>query len=192
MLNIFLSRAVEPNGQVFPRERQSEIERCQSEKSRREKFSVWVLLQHAIEQTLGMRMDEIVFWRNSSGKWCCDRCEFSLAHSDGVVCVAISDKPVGVDIENVGAFRRKFCGDKLAAFYRRCASDKISVPPDPNEVLSLWARKEATFKMRGGVSVFACEPDKSAQTLFKSFFGEEWCISFCGAETSVEFFVAEL
>lgn len=119
--------------------RQQEIENCSNFKVKQEKFYIWKLLEKAFKDSMGLDIRDIQFQKLDSGKWVCDRCHFSLSHSHGIVCVAISDSFVGVDIEYIDGRRhpltlvdKTLCGDE------KCRNE--------NDFFELWTIKEAYFK----------------------------------------------
>lgn len=133
-------------GKLYPNERQAEIELVTNERLKREKYFVWRLLEYALKDKYGKNISELEFTKNNGGWWSTPFCEFSLSHTDGAVAVAVSDKPVGVDLEIVKA--RK--SDKTAK--RIMSADEyaeyVSLTSDEREVffLEVWTRKEAVFK----------------------------------------------
>lgn len=79
---------------------------------------------------------------------------FSLSHCREAVCCAISDRPVGIDIENTG---RKV-GDGIVRYSmneeeQRLIEEAGSLPDGSNEsdraFLRLWTQKEAVAKLLG-------------------------------------------
>ena len=77
-----------------------------------------------------------------NGKWVADNCYLSLSHTDGYVAAAVSDLPVGIDIERTnrklakGLYERIVCGNEKALY----------TAPDNTQLLQLWTAKEAVFK----------------------------------------------
>ena len=121
--------------------RQKEIESCSNFKVKQEKFYIWKLLEIALKQSLGIDIKEVEFRKLDNGKWVCDKCQFSLSHSHGIVCVAISDAYIGVDLEYMDSKRnplklldKTLCGDE------KCETE--------NEFFVLWTIKEAAFKYK--------------------------------------------
>ena len=138
----------EPITKVFPPERQAQIDSVKNENLRRQRYFVWKLLEHGIKQSLGLDFQEINFSLDKSGKWSCDKCFFSLSHTENAVAVAISSKPVGVDIE---------CCDRIIS---EKVSKKILIPSELDEfaripkieqsqyLLQKWTAKECLFKVQ--------------------------------------------
>lgn len=77
-----------------------------------------------------------------NGKWVADNCYLSLSHTDGYVAAAVSDLPVGVDIERTNRKLAKGLYDRIA-----CGKEKaLYAAPDNTQLLQLWTAKEAVFK----------------------------------------------
>lgn len=122
---------------IYPAERQNYINDSNNIKVRQQRLFVWKLLEYVIEQDMGLDMSKLKFDR-VGGRWICDEFEFSLSHTGNIVAVAISDKPIGVDIEFVG--NEKFERLKSSSF---CCEEEIKTG---NDNAMLWTAKEAIFK----------------------------------------------
>lgn len=103
----------------------------------------WIALTRAIAEyaeTNGCTMPLPRLLPN--GKWVADNCYLSLSHTDGYVAAAVSDLPVGIDIERTnrklakGLYERIVCGNEKALY----------TAPDNTQLLQLWTAKEAVFK----------------------------------------------
>ena len=103
----------------------------------------WIALTRAIAEyaeTNGCTMPLPRLLPN--GKWVADNCYLSLSHTDGYVAAAVSDLPVGIDIERTdrklptGLIARIACGNEKALY----------TAPDNTQLLQLWTAKEAVFK----------------------------------------------
>ena len=103
----------------------------------------WIALTRAIAEyaeTNGCTMPLPRLLPN--GKWVADNCYLSLSHTDAYVAAAVSDLPVGVDIERTnrklakGLYERIVCGNEKALY----------TAPDNTQLLQLWTAKEAVFK----------------------------------------------
>lgn len=134
---------------VFPSLRDEEISACTSEKVQKEKYCVWKLLEYALFHSFGKRIEDVSFTKSENGKWSCDFCHFSLSHSGGAIAVAVSDSPVGVDIErlaavkNEGRIAEKILTDAEMEEYRRLA---LSPKRASEFLLEAWTQKESLFK----------------------------------------------
>lgn len=141
--------------------RLKEIEKIKNERVRREKYYVWRLLEYALSDALGFDLSSLAIEKNENGKWVCPsgECYFSISHSRGALCVAVSDISVGVDVEEIRspssdilAFARKILNSReLSEFSLLEEEEKISF------LISKWTQKEAVFKMIGGKTFSACD-----------------------------------
>lgn len=141
--------------------RLKEIEKIKNERVRREKYYVWRLLEYALSDALGFDLSSLAIEKNENGKWVCPsgECYFSISHSRGALCVAVSDISVGVDVEelrapssDILAFARKILSSReLSEFSLLEEEEKISF------LISKWTQKEAVFKMIGGKTFSACD-----------------------------------
>lgn len=103
----------------------------------------WIALTRAIAEFVQVvGCDEPLPSLLQSGKWVAANCYLSLSHTDGYVAAAVSDLPVGVDIERTnrrlakGLYERIVCGNEKALY----------TAPDNTQLLQLWTAKEAVFK----------------------------------------------
>ena len=157
-----------PIGHVQCALRQAYIERGKSEVARREKYYVWKLLEHALRQSLGVDIDAISFSLEPCGKWRAEGCEFSLSHGDGVVAVAVSRAPVGVDVQRVTSprhadFARRVLNDTEFAHYAGLLEqERLSY------LIGAWAAKEALFKMRGEASFVPSKLEEASDGITKT------------------------
>ena len=74
----------------------------------RQRYLVWHLLEFAARHSLGLDPAALVFSHSPEGRWSCPDFEFSLSHTADAVAVAVSRTPVGVDVESLPLFRRRF------------------------------------------------------------------------------------
>ena len=133
---------------VLPLARREEIAGCSNESVKRQKYAVWKLFEYGLKRTFGYAIDNLELTRGASGKWQCNACEFSLSHSGNVVAVALSRKPVGVDIEGVyavkAALAKKILTEEEHVAYSALTENR-------EEYLSRkWTEKESLFKRSGG------------------------------------------
>ena len=127
--------------------RQNQIDDCLSYKVKEEKFFVWKLLEYAVNLVLGEPISNFDITLDKTGKWLSNGFEFSLSHSKGVVAVAISPNPVGVDIElieapKVNVFEKVLNDKQLKEFNLLPESEKIEY------FITKWANKESVFKSK--------------------------------------------
>ena len=68
---------------------------------------------------------------------------FSLSHADGLCAAAISDRPIGLDVERIRPLRP-------ALLPRFCTPDEISLcEGDPELAVKIWTAREARAKENG-------------------------------------------
>ncbi len=152
LLSVYLTetRDEEVIEKLYPSLRDREIKTARvTVKS--QKYAAWRALEQGLLHALGLSMRELKFKRDRFGKWTCDRCFFSIAHTKGFVAVAVSDAPVGVDLENLPDFVARH-GERLPSLL--ASSDRLSdteraLASEPSGFLYLWTRTEALFKCRG-------------------------------------------
>lgn len=132
----------------YPAERQAEIDLCASQKVKNEKFSAWKLLSYAVRDIYNKNLNDFVFTKLQTGKWCADKFFFSLSHTKNLVCVAVSDKAIGVDAENLSDFEKKV-KEKKDDFWKKIATKKEyeSIKnPSIGRLTALWTKKESIYK----------------------------------------------
>ena len=138
-LYVYIAKMPFPHdGSILPA-RQEEINQCSNLQVREEKFYSWKLLEMAIKEKLGLDPRKVKFTRRDNGKWTCDKCHFSISHSHDIILVAISNKPVGVDIECLLDNR-----DYLSLKEKTLRKDEPC--DDAMTFLRYWTKKEAYFK----------------------------------------------
>lgn len=128
--------------------RQEELDGITNVGLKREKYYVWRLLGYALNRSLGLRIEDLIFTRSESGRYMTDKAEFSLSHSGGALAVAISRAPIGVDIEKKGTPMRKRMAERIMTPSERLRYDALSESEKEGYLLKLWTVKEALFKKR--------------------------------------------
>ena len=91
--------------------------------------------------------EELILSINENGKPTLDFCFFNIAHSGDFAVCAVSDFPVGVDIEQIGRFKKR---EKYLLFTPR-ESEYVNERDCDNRFYTLWTRKEAYIKAKGGI-----------------------------------------
>ncbi len=140
-----------PDTAVYPPRRDAEIRNCGHDGLRAAKHAAWQLLAFAGRKSLGLDTDRLTFRKTRSGRWTCDEMFFSLSHTDSVAAVAVSNAPVGVDLEETDRLSRRFTGDSVQELYDRFLTDgeKQLYQPTDEGFLTCWTRKEALYKRTG-------------------------------------------
>ena len=124
------------------KERNDEINHCNNYQTKKEKYFVWKLLLQAIDDMFGKTAN---FVRQSTGKWTCDLCCFSLSHGNDVVAVAVSDLPVGVDVQQVTLPSAKVL-KKVLSNSEITLLNALDDSQKPLYFTQKWAEKESLFK----------------------------------------------
>ena len=145
---------------LYPPERQAEIDRCKNDRTRREKYLVWKLLECAVSERFNLDFANLKFTKSENGQWSCPEFCFSLAHTDGAVCVAVSSSPVGVDIEKVAPVKEGLYSRVLTDSEREELS-RLHEGERALFFLEAWVKKESLFKRDGG----ECLAPRSRDTL---------------------------
>lgn len=102
--------------------------------------SAWNLLYKTLREN-GLQIGEVVFTESGKPHFKNSFILFSLSHSHDICAIAISDAPVGVDVEIVKSsynpylIERSLCENEKAVF--------------DGDFTRLWSRKEAVAKMTG-------------------------------------------
>ena len=156
ILDVYLADAREehPPFTVWPPERAAEIAACSHERVRRDKTLDWQLLFFGLQKSLSLTPETLHFKKRKTGGWTCDEAFFSLSHAGDFVVAAVSNRPVGVDVEFIEPFKARFADRPkdwtslrrkvyTSAELRACEDDSLS------DFLTKWTRKEAIFKQTG-------------------------------------------
>lgn len=166
---------------LHPESRYNEILRCKSLKTQTEKYQVWKLLEFAVKNYTSLEFANLQFTKTDNNKWVCPQLYFSLSHSDGIVCVAISDEPIGVDAESVRTVRReldtRILTDRERSSMKDAAADEYE-----RYLLEAWVKKESIFKMGDGTALMPnrIEADEHPTALKRvTLAAREYLISVC-------------
>ena len=131
--------------QILPLERQKRIHNMKQEKSRKQSMGVGLLLQKVL--ALYHMQDSQVFV-GERGKPKIEGLEFNLSHSGNMVVCAVSEKPVGCDVEELRKAPKgvvaRYYSDVEQAYLSRFSADEYD-----REFFRLWTMKESYVKMTG-------------------------------------------
>ena len=131
--------------QKLPMERQQKIYNSKQEKSRRQSMGVGLLLQKVLAL---YHMEDSQVFAGERGKPMVDGLEFSLSHSGDLVICAVSDKPIGCDVEEI----RK-APERVAERYFSCREQEYLSRFFGEEYdrafFRLWTMRESYVKMTG-------------------------------------------
>lgn len=135
---------------IYPSIRAKEIDSVSNRTVKAQKIAVWNLLELAIKTFYNLDMKDLTFTKNSFGKWQTDGFYFSLSHTKNLVCVAISDLPVGVDVENFSEFIKKIKNEE-DLFNKITAKEEKELYKSPSisRLSAIWTQKESIYKKSG-------------------------------------------
>ncbi len=134
-------------GKLQTKLRQKEIDSVNNEKVKKEKYYAWKLLEYAIYQSFGKKINEVNFKKETFGKWTCDECEFSLSHSNGAVSVVVSKTAVGIDIEKIEPTKVDI-SSKILSKSELLEYEKLNDEDKLQYIIFAWTKKESLFKSK--------------------------------------------
>ena len=173
---------------LYPKQRDKEVRSVKNDEVRKHKYFAWKLLEYALKHTFGYEIDNLELTKTPSGKWICSNCELSISHSGKLVAVALSRKPVGVDIQiekNIASSTfecRMFTQKEQEHLAEICCDSTRS-----NELLKLWAKKESIFKTLNSDKYIPAEietSDHDAYVESVDFEGVTYHLAVAGADIS--------
>ena len=132
---------------LLPQEKQRSIAKIKHAPTRRQATLAWALLLFAL---LSHAPDEplppLGFTETGKPFFAGGKRHFNLSHTDTLVCLALDDRPVGVDAQTLttpsdGVAKRVLSSAELALFDK--AADKAAL------FTTLWTQKEAYVKQTG-------------------------------------------
>ena len=137
---------------------------------------------------LGVESSELEFGFNENGKPYLKShpdFHFNISHSKEKLAVAISDTPIGIDIEKLREpdFRvaKRFFTEREIGY----------VGNNPNRFFEIWTKKEAYLKFKGtGLKFPLSDFDVTKNTKIITFEKEGFLISLCSEES--DFIIIEL
>lgn len=133
-------------GEVLPKERQTQINCTNNQNLKRQRYYVWKLLEYALNRSFGYKIADLNFSKNDNGKWSCKECYFSLSHTDTAVCVAVSRKPIGVDIERLAEPKSDSFAKKILTANEYQEYFMLTGEEQKEYVIKKWCEKESIFK----------------------------------------------
>lgn len=152
---------------VYPPERNKQIEKTRHEGLRLQRYYVWKLLEYAVSRSFFKDLSALNLQKNRHDKWTCEELFLSLSHTDGYVAVAVSNSPVGIDLENIPAFYEKFADGSTvtAKALQKCLTreEQSAAPSSALDFLRLWTKKESIFKCFGSGKFVPHKTDTTQQ-----------------------------
>lgn len=128
-----------------PREKQTAIAKIVHQPTKRQSITAWALLLYAL-RTQNRKLPPLAFTETGKPYFEGSALHFNLSHTDTLVCAAVADCPVGVDVQTLttpsdGVIRRVL-SEREQNLLRR--SD------DPTALFTrFWTQKEAYAKWTG-------------------------------------------
>lgn len=155
----------------LPLNRQQGIHKLKQEKSRKQSMGVGLLLQKVLAL---YHIQDSQVYVDEHGKPMVEGVEFSLSHSGHLVACAVSNAPVGCDVEELrkapkGVAKRYF-SDSEQAFLHTFSDEEYN-----RAFFQIWTMKESYVKMTGeGLGV----PFEAYEVVFKdSQYNSQVCTS---------------
>ena len=147
---------VEKLKKILPTERLEQLNRLRNEKKAQKYLLSSVFLQYVLSDTLGILPQEISYIYGECGKpellynenYTGKKIDFNLSHSGKYAVLAVSDKPVGIDVEHlkkdrIAVAKRFFCKEE----YEKIVNAPVSIKD--TLFLEYWTMKEAYVKRTG-------------------------------------------
>lgn len=140
------------------------IDAKQDENSRLQSLAGYIMLYRAFDELDYEKPIKITF--NQHGKPMCDKCFFSISHSEDRVICAVSDKPIGVDIQKIKRVKQR----NEYKFFNKQECDYVNQETDgvSQRYIEVFSKKEAAIKMLGLSMSHASSVDT---------FSEKYCFS---------------
>ncbi|MBQ3571228.1 MAG: 4'-phosphopantetheinyl transferase superfamily protein [Clostridia bacterium] len=157
--------------EVYPKERQQEIESSLNSNVKLQKYYAWQTLKRAVEKFTKKSFKEFTFVKESSGKWVSDNFYFSITHSENAVAVAISNQAVGIDLQTIKPLKAGL-EDKILCKEEMDIFNALEENKKEQFLLKCWCKKEAMLKQKGESTL----APKSRNTLDACFFEKELAI----------------
>ena len=163
ILDVYLAKLPKdkPLTPLFPKERDDEVKNTKNETLQREKYFAWKLLAYAVKNTFNKDLPPSLS-KNENGKWTADEFDFSLSHSGGVVCVALSTDPVGVDVQKVTLPKTETTAFKIFSEEEKAEYAALPLDKQAEYFTRKWTERESVFKSLDLPAFFPALP-----TLFK-------------------------
>jgi phosphopantetheinyl transferase len=184
ILDVYLSAVPDfVEGTVTYPVRAEELEKTREPSLRAQRTLVWQVLEYALRRSFGLTPETAKLKRDKNGKWGGKNVYISLTHTPKAVAAAVSNAPVGLDIESPRECRR------LEAMTARILTEKEAegFPADDAEAfLEMWTRKECIFKCAGGktFSPGSIETSEFTVKTLRLASPSELILSVCGGNLS--------
>ena len=145
---------------MMSEEKQQRADRFHFDDDKKRIVAGEMLARMVISDRCGVSPDSIVFKTGANGKPYAEKLqvEFNISHSGDFVVCAVSDRPVGIDIEKVRPINlriaKKICTpDEIQYLFGHIPTEDEFIITEDREILerffSLWTRNEAYGKCTG-------------------------------------------
>ena len=189
-LDVYIARI--PDGKklapLYPKQRDKEVRSVKNEEVRKHKYYAWRLFEHALLKTFAYDIKKLEFTKAESGKWSCPSCEFSISHSGELVAVALSRKPVGVDIQVQKALISSTFEDRMLTEKERQTLTALDDEKKrQTELIKLWTIKESIFKTFNSDKYIPAEIETSDYETYSETVdvdGVTYHLAVCGSDIS--------
>lgn len=167
----------------LPPERKEKLFRFRQEIDRKNCIVAYLLLLHGLYAEYGV-FNPILLYEQNGKPYLRDYLDihFNISHCPhGCVC-AISDSPIGVDIQDIRPFSQpiaeRCCSKAELGLLKRSTNPAL-------EFTKMWVMKESYLKMKGtGITVNLCSIDTTKLTdQIRTFIYNSCCIAVACAES---------
>lgn len=145
--------------ELMDAEKKARVDRFRFVDDKKRTVAGEMLARKAISKWCNVPAESVVFGKNNYGKPFAEglAVEFNVSHSGDMVVCAVSDRPVGIDVEQIRPMR-----DSVAK--RICSQEELEYLSDSsvgeeeqlNRFFEIWTAKEAYCKCVGtGIQDFA-------------------------------------
>ena len=124
--------------------RAREIEKTGNEQKKREKYWVFRLFEDSLSAFFGLSAENAR--PDPDGKWKTDGVYFSFSHSGDYAAVALSDRPIGIDVQKIEAAIPKTLAERALTESEKKRLAQTREAEKTRAFFSIWAQKEALFK----------------------------------------------
>ena len=190
VLDVYIARIPESYKlkPLYPKQRYKEVRAVKNDEVRKHKYFAWKLLEYALMHSFAYDITKLELTKSPSGKWVSPSCEFSITHSGDLVAVAVSKKPVGVDIQVQKDVLSSSFAERM---FTKDEQEALALLPDDqarkNELLNLWAQKESIFKTFNSYKYIPAEIETSDYKTHSETVdvdGVTYHIAVCGSDIS--------
>ncbi len=170
-------------------DRRTKVLRLQVKEKQIQSLVAWVLLSQVLCNRLKLENDSLRFAQSDNGKpylLNCDGVYFNIAHTEGMVAVALSDKEIGIDVEKIRTRCPSLCERYFTEAEQRyvLSDEKLCA----ERFFEVWTRKEAFAKRSGEGLAKTLKDDRALKDeTIKTFVADGFSVSvgFDGGEMKI-------